>query len=356
MRLSLNERRRVIAEVAEVAGIVFPGAMDLLPRHEIGGNGGREWGALDEAALDAQPTLITQPNAGIPAMLTTYLDPKVIEVLLTPNNAVKLYGETRKGNWLDDTAYFPMVEYTGEVSSYGDFNNNGRAGANAQYVPRQAYLFQTWTEWGEREAERMGLGKIGWAARLNIASGVVLTKFMNQLYFYGIANLANNGSLNDPALSAALTPGTKAAGGTSWNNALPTEILADIQSAFAELQTQTGSNLELDTKMTLGLHSISEMRLGNTNSFGLTAIEMIRKVFPNIRIQQAPQFLSNGVYSFQLFVDELDGQRTVECAFNEKMRAHRMETYTSSWRQKKTCGGWGTIWYFPAGVASMSGI
>lgn len=361
----------VLADIEARAGIVFPGALDMLPRfRDASRKGVDSWGAINDneadrlLAMDAQvgtqPSLVTTANAGIPAFLSTYVDPKLVEVLVTPNKIAEITGEVRKGSWLDETSMFPMVESTGEVSSYDDFVTNGRAGANVQFEFRQSYLYQTFTEWGERELERMGLARVDWAARLNIASAMVLNKFQNNSYAFGISGLQLYGLLNDPSLSAALTPSTKAATGTSWRLALPTEILADIQYMFATAQLQTGSNLELDTPMTLALHSVSEVYLANTNSFGLTAMEMIKKVFPNLRVVQATQYgtpiNAPTTFSCQLIIDSVDGQKTVDSAFNEKMRAHRIVADVSSWRQKKTQGTWGAIIYFPAGIVSMSGI
>lgn len=367
---STSQEQSVIA-AAKNAGIVFPGATRLLPRHRFtqdrkGPRGETEgWGDIimdalpsEVQAFDAQPGLITAPNAGVPNVFTTYYDPKLIEVLLTPNNAVKLYGERRLGDWVDDQVGFPMIESTGETTSYGDFNEGGgRAGANAQWEYRQPYLWQTFTEWGDREAERMGRGRIDWVARLNIASAVTHDKFYNSSAFYGIAGLSNYGSLNDPSLGAALTPSTKAAGGTGWAAALAQEILADFQHMFTQLQLQTGSNLEMDDELVVGMHSVSENYLANTNSYGLvSAIELIKKTYPNLRIQQAPQFLSGTTYSAQMFAPRIQGQETIEIGFNEKMRAHRMVYATSSAKQKKTSGTEGALIYRPVAMTIMSGI
>lgn len=360
-----------IRDLEERAGVVFPGAVDFLPRVQYttdkrgpkGETSGFGAIIMDELphelrALDAQPALFTTPNAGIPAMFTTYIDPKMIEVLFTPNNAVKIYGETRKGDWLDDTVGFPVIESVGEVTSYGDFNNGGgMSSANANWVWRQPYLFQTWLEYGEREVERMGRGRIDWVSRLNISTAVNIDKYYNQTGFYGVSGLVNYGALNDPSLSAALTPSTKAATGTSWKNALAQEILGDVQYLFTTLQLQTGSNLEMDSPMCLALHSVSEAYLANTNTYGLvSAYELLKKTFPNLRVQQAPQFLSGTTYSCQLIAEEIQGQRTVEIGFNEKMRSHRMVYDSSSARQKKTSGAIGALIYQPMGIASMSGI
>jgi hypothetical protein len=376
----MRTRNPQIDELAARSGIVFDQAMDFLARLPEMGMDGKpvpgKFGAWDTGrvqmvmdqflATDAvtantynQPTLVTSPNASILAMLSTYIDPKLIEVLLSPLKAEEIYGVRKMGDWVTQTAAFGVIEMTGEASSYGDFNQSGRSDINVNWPQRQSYNFQTFTEWGDRELERYGLAKVDAAARKNLSSANTLNRLMNLIYFFGVPGLQNYGGLNDPSLAAALTPGTKVAGGTGWQNALPTEILADIQTMFASLQQGThgtNGNLELTDTMTLGLHPVSEVYLANTNSFGLTAMEMIKKVFPNLKVVNAVQYLSGTTYSAQIIVDEIEGQRTMECAFNEKMRAHRIVPDTSSFRQKKSAGSWGTIVYRPIGVAEMSGL
>jgi hypothetical protein len=365
-----------IAALAASMGIVFDGAIDLLPRIEHKRNdGGIDWGnlhpakiqlAMDEMAYDAvtpstyaQPTLVTSPNAAILSMLSTYIDPKLIEVLLSPTEAANIYGEAKKGDWVTQTVAFGMIEMTGEAASYNDFNESGTSDFNANWPQRQSYNFQTFTEWGDMELERYALAKIDAAARKNMSSANTLNRLMNLIYFYGVSGLQNYGGLNDPSLSAALTPATKVAGGTSWSNALPTEILADIQAGYAQLVGNakgTGGNMDRKTKMTLAISPVTDTYIANTNSFGLTAAEMIAKAFPGITIKTAVQLESGSTYSYQLFADEMEGQRTMECAFNEKMRAHRIVPNTSSFKQKKSAGSWGTIVYRPMAVVSMAGI
>jgi hypothetical protein len=94
-------------------------------------------------AQDAQPALITTSNSGIPAFLSTYIDPKLIEILVAPMKAAEIVGEEiKKGDWTTETAMFPVVESTGETSSYGDYSNNGVAGANTNFPQRQSYHYQ----------------------------------------------------------------------------------------------------------------------------------------------------------------------------------------------------------------------
>jgi hypothetical protein len=309
-------------------------------------------------ASDAQPSLITQSNGGIPAYLVNYLDPEFIRVLVTPNKAATIFGETKKGDWTDQTAQFPMVESTGEVSSYGDWNVNGSVGANYNWIPRQSYLFQTVTQWGELELARAGRARIQLASDLNIASAMLLDKFMNNSYFYGINGLQNYGLLNDPALNAAIQAGTKAAGGTTWLAGTSAEIYTDVVSLYNQLITQTGGLIERDAKMVLAMSPSNEAQLTKTNQYNVNVSDQIKKNFPNMRVETAVQYLSAGTGStglVQLIVEEVEGQKTGYCAFNEKLRAHPVVVKESSWVQKKTSGTWGAVIRMPIAIAQMYG-
>ena len=149
---------RHLEAVSRKWGINFMGVDAQLQRTE------KERGGL--LAMDAQPELVTISNSGIPAFLSTYIDPKVIEVLVAPMKATEIVGEeTKKGDWTLETSMFPIVESTGMVSSYGDYSESGIAGANVNWVQRQSYTYQVITQWGERELEKMGLARIDWANR-----------------------------------------------------------------------------------------------------------------------------------------------------------------------------------------------
>ena len=321
-------------------------------------------------AMDALPTLTTDPNSGVPAMLTTLIDPQVYEVLFAPSKAAEIIGEVRKGTWLDQTAMFPVAEATGEVSSYGDFSENGRTGVNTNWPNRQAYLFQTIKEYGEQELERAGLARINWVSEIDKAAALNLNKFSNYTYFFGVSGLQNYGLLNDPNLSASLTPATKAAGGTAWIvagtiNASANEIYADIEALFYRLVTQTGGLVQQDAQMTLALSPGSAVALTATNTFNVNVNDLLKKNFPNMKIETAVQYgtrSSTNTQGYaagnlvQLIVNEVEGQKTGFCAFNEKMRAHPIIRAMSSFRQKVTGGSWGAVLRFPAGIASMVGV
>lgn len=342
-------------------GIVLPDVVSYLPesfRHDHG------------LAMDAQPGLTTDPNSAVPAFLTTLIDPKVFEILFAPNNGAKIIGENRKGTWLDETAMFPVVEHTGEVSSYGDYSENGHTGANTNWPQRQSYLFQTIKEYGERELERAGLARINWVSELDRAAATNMAKFLNLTYFFGVSQLQNYGLLNDPNLPASLTPATKSGGGVKWITngnitASATEIYADIQAIYASLVNQTAGLVDQSTKLVLAMSPGSAVALTATNSFNVNVYDLLKKNFPNIRFEVAvqygalsaanPQGVAGGNL-VQMIAENLEGQETGYCSFNEKMRSHPIIRQLSSYKQKLTGGTWGAIIRMPVAFASMIGV
>jgi hypothetical protein len=349
----------------EERGVILPGVKAYAFDEAM-----RDFTIAMDAIVGNQPTLTTDPNSAVPAMLTTLIDPAVYEILFAPNKAAVIFGEQRKGSWLDETAMFPVVEHTGEVSSYGDFANNGRTGANTNWPQRQAYLFQTIKEYGERELERAGLARISWVSELDKASATILNKFQNLTYFFGVQGLQNYGLFNDPNLGAALTPAVKTAGGTAWIQsgvvkAQANEIYLDIEDVFIQLVIQTGGLVDRETKMVLAMSPTSAAALTATNTFNVNVYDLLKKNFPNLRVETAvqygaltaanPQGVAAGNF-MQLIAESIEGQDTGYCAFNEKMRAHTIIRDLSAFKQKVTGGSWGAIIRLPVAFASMVGI
>ena len=314
-------------------------------------------------AADAAPTfgaqspLLSVSNAGIPAFLSTYVDPRFTEVLVSPMAATRIAGEVKKGDWTTDVAYFPLIEHTGEVSGYGDYSDNGLAGANVNWEPRQSFHYQCFTQWGEKELAKMGLAKVDWASRLNVSSALIMNKFQNKSYFFGIAGLANYGLLNDPSLPASIVPMVKTGGGNAWSAAsLANEVYQDIESLFAQLVIQTGGTVELTSKMTLAMTPTSQVALTKTTQYNVNVMDMLDKNFPNMRVVTAVEYATTGGNLVQLIADDIEGQEVADCAFTEKMRAHAIVRQDSSFRQKKSAGTFGSVIYLPIGIASMLGV
>ncbi len=321
-------------------------------------------------AADAQPLMFTEPNAAVPAILTTMIDGEVFRVLFSPTKAVEIYGEVKRGDWTMDTIAFPVVEETGEVSSYGDYSNNGRAGINANWPMRQNYIYQVIKEYGDREAARADLAKINWIAEIDRAAANVLARAANIIAFFGVAGMQNYGALNDPSLSAALTPSTKAAGGTAWVQsgqvkATANEIYNDLQALFIQLVAQSGGLIDQNDRLVIALAPGSAVALTQTNAFNVSVTDLLKKNFPNIRFVTAVQYgvisatNPNGVVAgnlVQMIAETIDGQKTGQTAYSEKYRAHPLVRLLSASQQKVSAGAWGTIVRMPFAIASMVGV
>lgn len=356
--------------VYEAKGAVFDNARMYIP------DGWKENFnlAMDEGGdllgMDAQPQLYTTPNAGIPVWLSTMIDPQVYEILFAPLKAAEIIGEVKKGDWTLNSVMFPVVEHTGEVSSYDDWSNNGSVGANTGFPSRQPYLFQTILQYGDRELDMAGLAKINWVSQLNAAAAWVLNRFQNQTYFFGVGRgLQNYGLLNDPNLGPSLTPSLKAFGNNQWITngvitATPNEIYQDIQTLILQLIAQSNGLIDMNSKFVLALSPQSEGAITATNSFDVNVKDLLKNI-PNLKIISAPQYgvasatNPNGVTGgnfMQLICTEVMGQQTAFCAFNEKMKSHRLIPDLSSWKQKLTGGTLGTVIRQPFAISSMIGI
>lgn len=323
--------------------------------------------AMDTALPSYTPT--TAPNSAVPALFTTYTDPVVIRALVTPTRSEAIYGSAKKGDWTTDTAQFPVVELSGYASAYDDYSAIGTADGNANWVPRQSFHFQTWTRWGEREVERMGAAKIDWVNQKNLASVSVLNKNANAINLFGLEGMELFGALNDPSLPAAIAPVAKvapsgsAAQGNTWADiADPVQVYADILKAFGVLSAQLGGNLTLESPMTLVIPTERQQCLLYTNQYQVSLADLLKKNLPNLVVETLPEAgttLAGGQASttlMQLFATEIEGQRSVTTAFTEKLRAHVVEQYSSNFRQKKSQGTWGTIWFYPHACVTMAGI
>nr|DAK60201.1 MAG TPA: major capsid protein [Caudoviricetes sp.] len=329
---------RTFNQLERDAGIVFMGGGKKLMDDKVAA-------AL---AMDAQPGLTTVGNSGIPAWMLNYVDPQLIEIILQPTKAAEVFGEMKKGDWTTETATFMTVEPTGEVSSYGDYNNNGVSGVNVNFPQRQSYHYQVFTRWGEREVARAGEAKIDYVARVNEASINALNRFQNKTYLFGVKGLQNYGVLNDPSLPAST------AAAKTWASSTGEEVYESIRKLFQTLLKQTGGKIDMNTPLLLVCSPTASVDLTKTNQYNVNVIDQLKKNFPNLRVETIPEYSAASGETVQLIVEELDGQRTLDCAFTEKMRAHNMVLEASSIKQKKSQGTWGAIIYRPFCISTMT--
>jgi hypothetical protein len=175
-----------------------------------------------------------------------------------------------------------------------------------------------------------------------------------------VSGLDNYGLLNDPSLPAGITPGaTGTSSGTLWSTKDGAAVYGDIQLLYTQLVTQLDGILERDAPMTLALSPERETNLTKTNTYNVNVYDQLKKNFPNMRVISAVEYSAAGSGStemVQLIVDNVEGQKTAQVCFTEKMRAHPVFVDLSSFKQKKSAGSWGTVVFRPVAIANMYGI
>lgn len=303
-------------------------------------------------ACDAQPELVTLSNAGIPAWLTNFFDPKIINVLVSPMRATEIVGaEEKKGDWTTTYATFITAEMTGETSAYGDFNTNGQSNVNLNFPERQSFLYQVFSNWGELQIARAGNARVDWANKVTEASILTLNKYQNLTYFFGVAGLLNYGLMNDPALYAPI------AATSSWNAAAtaPETVYEDVRRMYVAMQNQSNGVIDQDIPMTLAMSPTLSVALNKTNQYNVNVLDQLKKNFPNLTLKTAVEYTTATGQLVQLIATSVEGQQTATTAYTEKMRAHAVVVGHSSWSQKKSQGTFGTVIFQPYAIAQLIG-
>jgi len=323
-------------------------------------------------AMDALPALITEPNAGVPMLFTNIVDPRTYNILFAPMKVAEIFeGEEQRGSWEDISAMFPTSEYIGEPTSYDDYQKTGVAGVNLNWPQRENYLWQIMITYGDLEAARAARANVNIIAEKQNSAAFRLAKFGNGVYAFGVNGLQNYGSVNDPNLSASLTPAVKAYGGTAWTvggvvKATANEIFTDIQSVVGQVISQADGQVTTSSRMRFALPASVSNALTATNSFGVTVRNLLKENYPNLELVEGVQEYSAtsaqnpiGIAAgnlIQIVVPEIATQRSATSFYSDKMRTHRLVAQSSYYEQKRTSGAWGTVIRMPLAIASMVGV
>ncbi len=331
----------------------------LMPHHFEG-----DRVVTDYRAIAQDAAMQTVPNVGVPAAFVTYLDPQITSILFAVKNATRLFGETKKGSWVDQFMNFPVEEITGDVTPYSDFANGVSASVNYEFPSRQNFLFQTSLKYGLREQETAAQARLDYAGAKQRAAAEIIARAHNRFYLFGVANKQIYGALNDPNLNESDTP-ISVNSQTTWegkaadqgNAATISNVLFnDIAKLVTVLMGRNAGNVDQTTPMVLAVASDRYNYLSMPNSFGLTVFDLLKNNYPNMTVIQLPELSTESGSMLYLTVPELMGEPTVENAYSEKMRFGNVETYSTSWVQKAFGGTWGCVVRRPNLVATMTGI
>lgn len=318
---------------------------------------------INKFAMDADIQPMLPPNGGIPAIVSSFIDPEVVRTVYANLTSQELFPEKLKGSWAQDNIMIQRVEPTGDTVAYEDYSEQGAVQVTSSWNNRQVYRYQTMVTYGELEQERYGLTMLAYAAEKQRAAAYVLNQAQNKFYFYGVANLENYGILNDPALPASIAPvpDTTQSGAVLWSAKSVTGIYNDILALYQDLISRTngvlGDGINMASSLTLAMSPQASVWFKRANEvFGNTVEKMVRDTFPNIKFVVAPQYSTDAGELVQLIATSIQGQDTGYLAYSEKLRAHPLITEVSSWKQKYSGATYGAVITQPMAVSSMLGV
>ena len=323
-------------------GFIFDSAKDFIRPETI-----------DRLANDA---MITLPNAGVPSIFTSYVDPQVVRILTAPTNARLIFGETRKGDWTTSSAIFKAIENTGETAPYADFSNAATADVNVVYPERDNYVYQTTVRYGELEMATMGKAAINLAAEKQRSAATILDIDANKFYLLGVAGKRIYGLLNDPNLPADISPATVRSTVTLWSAKTTNEIYDDIIAIFSKLAEHSNGRISIDADLVLAMPPAIMVLLGKTTEFGISVLDMVKKYFRNISFVVLPELKSGDTNTVFMAARTVDGYPVAQLAYSEKMRAFQLIPEGSSYKQKFSAGTFGAVVLRPFAIQMMSGV
>lgn len=337
----MNDRQYM--QLMREKGIVFDGARAFITAANI-----------DKLAQDA--AMVTVPSSGVPAVLTTYIDPMTVDILTAPRNAREIFGEVKKGDWTETGALFKAVEMVGETTPYTDFGNGATADVNVSYPFRENYVYQTHIRYGDREVAVSGRAMINLASEKQRSAATIIDIDANKFSLLGVAGKQIYGLLNDPNLPAAITPEVVNTNVTKWSAKTTQQIYNDVLKLAAELFTNSMGNIDEKSDLVLAVSPATNVLLGKATDFNVSVKDMLMKYFSNIRFVTLPELDTVSGDSVMLIATSVKGMPTAQLGYSDKMRAMRVIPHTSWYDQKFVAGTYGAIIYYPYAIATMTGV
>jgi len=329
----------------EQLGFHFPGARAWMEK-------GRE----AEMARDA--ALITTGNTTVPAELTAYIDPQVVEILTAPRRAREIFPEMKKGDWTTSYAKWRVDELTGSTQPYSDYADGTTSGVNSNWPTRQQYLFQTSITYGDLETAASGVARMNLASAKQRAAATVLDIDGNKFALLGVNGKEVYGILNDPNLPAAITAAAVGTGNsTKWEDKSTVQIYNDILALFSELVSQSAGLIDQNTTLRLCLSPGMSVKLGAATGFNVSVLDMVKKYFADITIVTVPELASLAAGETVLLVaPEVNGTPSGYIGYSEKMMAGRIVPELSAFKQKFVSSTYGGVILQPFAIAQMTGV
>jgi hypothetical protein len=317
-------------------------------------------------AMDDVQTGVTTFNVGTPVQFLQAWLPGFVRVVMAIRAIDELVGISTIGAWHDEEVVQAIVENYGDAVPYGDYSNVPLADWNVNFDRRTIVRFEKGMQVGALEEARAGAMKLNDSAEKRTSAAQALDIQRNLVGFVGYNSGANRtyGFLNDPNLPNYQNVATGAASSTTWPNKVFLEIVADIRTALATLQSQSQGVVDpMKAPITLAVPTAKAQYLTMVSQFGNSVIDWINKTYPNVRIVNAPQFTgANGgadvMYAYAEEVNDsaTDDSRVWVQPVPSKFQALGVHKTAKSYIEDYTNATAGVMLKRPYAVTRWSGI
>lgn len=324
---------------------------------------GMEFTASQMNALifkDSLPTL-TPNNVGIPSNILTQTMTQAVEIITQKRTAEEVIGnKTKLMDFAKEKGQFPLKERTASVDVYSDFGDAPYAGLNLDWGDVRNYRFSSSIVYGDLQVEQHAEAKINYVNEVTTGATEAIAIEFNRTGFNGFikdGNFVVYGVLNTPQLKAYETIAK------TWDTASFDEIKADISKLMSLLTVQSGGNVNTakdKIRISLPSDKLIYLRL-TTTSLGITLMDQLMKVFPNVEWVGAPEL--KGAYTgnkdVMIIVAEnsIGGTPDTSClGFSELLRVSRLEQKTTAVVQKMSAGSNGANFFKPTFCVRAQGI
>jgi hypothetical protein len=356
--------RRLSMKADDVANYLALSAVGIgLPRGQIDR---MAQVALDEFAMDDAQGLLTAASITTPVQfLQTWL-PGFVRLITAARKIDTLIGMTTVGSWDDEEVVQGVLEPVGSAVPYGDITQVPLASWNTNFERRTVVRFEKGFQVGVLESQRAARIRLDTAAEKRNSASLALEIQRNLIGFYGY-NSGNNrtyGFLNDPSLPAYYNVANGAASSPLWSSKTFLEITADIRQAAAKLQTQSQDTVNpLTDETTLAVPTAVAQYLTVVSEFGNSVMEWIRKTYPKMRVESAPQLnaANGGANVFYLYAESVedgasDNSRVFEQIVPSKFMVLGVEKRSKSYVEDFSNATAGVMVKRPYAVVRGSGI
>ena len=311
---------------------------------------------------DATPNF-TPNNIGMPAGILSQVSVEVAETILAYRSGDEALGGRKKLlDWEQQDYYLPLVEKTGSVEAYSDYDDSLASGLNVTFGRTGHYVFSTSYNIGEREAMQLASANVGENYYLEASLEAIAVE-LNRVAFSGFVNNNNSflvhGLLNSPSLANYENSDKK------FSEMTYQECVAFFAKAIAKLREQTGNNIQRGSKLrvVIASNAFDALALKFTD-LGVDAvsalIDKFEKLGVEITITPAMELnsanASQDVIYFILENSQGGLSDTTTLGYSEIGRMSNVVLGTTYKQQKVSAGTTGAVIYKPAYIVRYTNI